>query len=153
YGVPFGQDLLWPPHLLMYASFFLNVAMVGFGLSAALRGRGSLRARFRREPLLAALGLLAAFGFAFIPVDVVWHQIIGPDLTAGGPPHVVGAVSGRAVACAGVALALSTKATTTWSRLFDRPRSVDAAALGILAMLALNWLQLLATEWEWGTTF
>src|SRR5262249_22325483 len=97
--------------------------------------------------------LLAAFGFAFIPVDVVWHQIIGPDLTAASPPHVVGALSGSAVACAGVALALSTKATTTWSRLLDRPRSVDAAALGILAMLALNWLQLLTTEWEWGTTF
>jgi hypothetical protein len=153
YGVPFGQDLLWPPHVLMYASFILNVAMVGFGLAVAFRGRGSLRARFRREPLLAMLGLLAAFGFAFIPVDVVWHQVIGPDLTAASPPHVVGALSGSALACAGVALALSTKATTRWSRLLERPRSADAVALGILAMLALNWLQLLTTEWEWGTTF
>ncbi len=59
YGVPFGQDLLWPPHLLMYASFLLNVAMVGIGLSVGLRGRGSVRTRCRREPLLAALGLLA----------------------------------------------------------------------------------------------
>jgi len=150
YGVPFGEDLLWPPHLLMYASFFLNVAMVGFGLAVAFQERGSLRARFRREPLLAMLGLLAAFGFAFIPVDIVWHQVIGPDLTAASPPHVVGALSGTAVALVGVALVLSTSATTTWQRISARALGAHAVALGILAALALNWLKLLTTEWDWG---
>jgi hypothetical protein len=149
YGVPFGEDLLWPPHVLMYASFILNVALVGIGLSVGLQGRGSLRARFRREPLLSMLGLLAAFGFAFIPVDIVWHQVIGPDLTAASPPHVVGALSGSAVALVGVALVLSTAEATPWRRLLDRPRSVDIVALAILALLALNWLQLLTTEWDW----
>jgi hypothetical protein len=149
YGVPFGEDLLWPPHLLIYASLLLNVALVGFGLSVALRGHGALRARFRREPLLAMLGLLAAFGFAFIPVDVAWHQVIGPDLTAASPPHVVGAVSGSAVALVGVALVLSTTARPSWHRLADRAWNVDAVALSILALLALNWLQLLTTEWDW----
>lgn len=90
------------------------------------------------------------FGFAFIPVDVVWHQVIGPDLTAASPPQVVGAVSGSAVALGGVALVLSTTVRTTWQPLVDRPRSVDAVTLGILALLALNWLQLLTTEWDWG---
>jgi hypothetical protein len=150
YGVPFGEDLLWPPHVLMYASFLLNVALVGIGLSVGLQGRGGLRARFRREPLLAMLGVLAAFGFAFIPVDVVWHQVIGPDLTAASPPHMVGALSGSAVALVGVALVVSTATRTPWQRLLDRPRSVDIVALAILAMLALNWLQLLTTEWDWG---
>jgi hypothetical protein len=149
YGVPFGEDLLWPPHVLMYASFILNVALVGIGLSVGLQGRGSLRARFRREPLLSMLGLLASFGFAFIPVDIVWHQVIGPDLTAASPPHVVGALSGSAVALVGVALVLSTAKATPWRRLLDRPRSVDIVALAILALLALNWLQLLTTEWDW----
>jgi uncharacterized membrane protein YdcZ (DUF606 family) len=149
YGLPFGEDLLWPPHLLMYASFVLQAAMVAFGLSVALQGRGALRTRFRREPLLAMLGLLAGFGFAFIPVDIVWHQVIGPDLTAASPPHVVGAVSGGAVALVGVALVVSTSARPVWRRLADRPGHVDAVALGVLAMLALNWLQLLTTEWDW----
>jgi uncharacterized membrane protein YdcZ (DUF606 family) len=149
YGLPFGEDLLWPPHLLMYASFVLNVAMVVFGLSVALQGRGSLRARFRRDPLLAMLGLLSAFGFAFIPVDVIWHQVIGPDLTAASPPHVVGALSGSAVALVGVALALSTASRQGWQRFTESPRGGDFVALGILAMLALNWLQLLTTEWDW----
>jgi hypothetical protein len=82
YGVPFGRDLLWPPHLLMYASIALSFVLVFVGLAVALGGRGGLRERFRREPLLAALGLLSAYGFAFIPVDVLWHQVIGPDLVA-----------------------------------------------------------------------
>jgi len=150
YGLPFGEDLLWPPHMLMYASFILNVAMVVFGLSVALQGRGSIRARLRREPLLAMLGLLSAFGFAFIPVDIVWHQVIGPDLTAASPPHVIGGLSGSAVALVGVALALSTTPKRSWLRLDDRLGTPELVALGILAMLALNWLQLLTTEWDWG---
>ncbi len=150
YGLPFGEDLLWPPHLLIYASFFLNIALVVFGLSVALQGRGSLRARFRREPLLAILGLLAAFGFAFIAVDIIWHQVIGPDLTAASPPHVIGALSVSAAALVGVALALSSVLRQGWQLLAYRPRTADVVALGILAMLALNWLQLLTTEWDWG---
>ncbi|MBI3970662.1 MAG: hypothetical protein HY332_05185 [Chloroflexi bacterium] len=149
YGLPFGEDLLWPPHLLMYASFALNLLLVAYGLSVALRGHGSLRARFRREPLLALLGLLSAYMFAFIPVDIVWHQVIGPDLSAESPPHVVMALSVTAVALTGVALALSTAPRPAWRSLVDRPRTVDVLALGILALLSLNWLQLLTTSWEW----
>ena len=150
YGVPFGQDLLWPPHLLLYASFTLSFLLVWYGLSVGLDGPGSLQARFRREPLLAALGLLSVYAFAFIPVDVVWHQVIGPDLMAESPPHLVGALSGAAVSLCGVALALSTLPRPGWRSLLDRPRAADVVALGILAVLALNWLQLLTTGWEWG---
>jgi hypothetical protein len=134
----------------MYASFVLNVAFVVFGLSLALQGTGSLRARFRREPLVASLGLLSAFGFGFIPVDIVWHQVIGPDLTAASPPHVVGALSGTAVGLVGVALALSTMTGSSWQRLTHQVRSAELVALGIMSALAMNWLQLLTTEWDWG---
>ena len=94
-------------------------------LAVALGGRGGLRERFRREPLLAALGLLSGYGFAFIPVDVVWHAVVGPDLTAESPPR------------------------PRWRGLLDRPRVADAVALGIVVVLALDWLQLLTTGWEW----
>src|SRR5262245_41066376 len=149
YGVPFGQDLLWPPHLLMYASIGLSFLLVVDGLSVALGGGGGLRERFRREPLLAALGLLAAYGFAFIPVDLLWHAVIGPDLVAESPPHVVGALSGAAVSLTGVALALSTAPRPAWRSALDRPRLCDALVVGILAVVALNWLQLFTTGWEW----
>ncbi|HEV8636994.1 MAG TPA: hypothetical protein VG370_22470 [Chloroflexota bacterium] len=149
YGVPFGQDLLWPPHLLMYASIALSFLLVFYGLPVALGGQGGLRERFRREPLLAALGLLSAYGFAFVPVDVVWHAAIGPDLVAESPPHLVGALSGAAVSLTGVALALSTGPRPAWRSLLARPRGADALALGTLAVLGLNWLQLLTTGREW----
>lgn len=149
YGMPFGEDLLWPPHLLMYASFALSFLLVVYGLSVALHGDGSLRERFRREPLLALLGLFSAYSFAFIPVDVIWHVVIGPDLTAESPPHVAGALSGSAVSLIGVALALSTAPRPMWRSLIDRPHIVDWLALGILVILSLNWLQLMTTVWDW----
>ncbi|MPZ51109.1 MAG: hypothetical protein GEU75_17730 [Dehalococcoidia bacterium] len=148
-GVPFGEDLLWPPHLLMYASIALSFLLVGYGLSVALGGGGGLREGFRREPLLALLGLLSAYGFAFIPVDIVWHQVIGPDLMAESPPHVVGALSGTAVALTGVALALSTAPRPVWRGFLNRLRPGDAVALGILVVQCLSWLQLMTTGWEW----
>jgi hypothetical protein len=149
YGVPFGEDLLWPPHLFIYASFVLSAFLVAYGLAVAVRGEGSLRARFRREPLLALLGLFAAYKVAFIPVDLIWHAAIGPDLVAESPPHVFGALADLGVPLTGVALALSTVPRPAWRSLVDRPRAVDIVALDILALLILSWLQLFTTGWEW----
>jgi hypothetical protein len=108
YGAPFGEDLLWPPHLFIYASLTLTFLLAAYGLSIAMRGEGSLRERFRWEPLLALLGLFSAYKVAFIPVDLIWHAAIGPDLVAESPPHVFGALAGLGVPLTGVALALST---------------------------------------------
>lgn len=149
YGVPFGEDLLWPPHLFIYTSFVTTALLVAYGFSVAVRGEGSLRERVRREPLLALLGLFSAYTVAFIPVDLIWHAAIGPDLLAESPPHVFGALAGLGVPLAGVALALSTVARPAWRSLADRPGAVDIVALGILALLSLSWLQLFTTGWEW----
>src|SRR6266851_1194843 len=78
----FGDDFLWPPHLMIYGGLALNAAFAGWGLGRTLRGRGGLRERFRAEPLMGLLGLLAAYQVASIPSDLIWHRVIGPDITA-----------------------------------------------------------------------
>ena len=109
----FGEDFLWPPHLLMYAGLGLNLAfaLAGLAVASGVRGsdtspsaHGTFRERFRAEPAIALLGLTAAFQMASIPSDLIWHQIIGPDLTAWSLPHVLLAATTTAVLMAGVAL-------------------------------------------------
>lgn len=149
----FGEDFLWPPHLLMYAGLGLNLAFAVAGLAVAsgLRtGDGTaasreitFRARFRAEPTIAFLGITAAFQMASIPSDLLWHQIIGPDLTAWSLPHVLLAVTTAAVLMAGVALSRARAIELGWW--------ADALTIGILATSQMALLQIGTTEWDWST--
>jgi hypothetical protein len=146
----FGSDFLWPPHLLIYGGLGLNAGFAGWGLARTLQGPGkrSLRERFRAEPLLGLLGLVAAYQMASIPSDLIWHVIIGPDITAWSLPHVLLAITTTAVWLAGAGLALSSSALPRW-RMTAWPglRSMLVVGLAATALLAL--LQIGVTEWEW----
>ena len=146
----FGNDFLWPPHLMLYGSLGLNGLFAGFGLGRALRGRGGLRERFRAEPLIGLLGLLAAYQLASIPSDQLWHQIIGPDLTAWSLPHVLLVVTSSASWLSGLALALATVRRRPWRNL-ARPAPAEVVALLLVGVSELLLLQLATTEWEWLT--
>jgi hypothetical protein len=147
YGLPLGEDLLWPPHLLIYASFALSCLFAAFGVRVVLLAEGSLRERVRAEPLLALLGLLGAYQLASVPSDVLWHEIIGPDLMAASLPHVVMLLGTGAVQLVGVALALSGGRQSRW--LSQRIGVAEWVSLGLLALLGLGALQLFTTDWEW----
>ncbi len=85
----FGNDFLWPPHLLLYGALALGGVFAGIGRAYARRGEGGLRERFRAEPLMGLLGLLAAYQICSIPSDALWHAIIGLDLSAWSLPHLL----------------------------------------------------------------
>lgn len=145
----FGDDFLWPPHLLMYVGLGLNLAfaVAGIAIASGLRRAGGpaapsgLRARFRAEPAIAFLGLMAAFQVASIPSDLIWHEIIGPDLTAWSLPHVLLAATTTAVLMAGVGLSRARAPEIGWR--------ADALTVGILATSLLAMLQVGTTEWDW----
>jgi hypothetical protein len=147
----FGDDFLWPPHLMLYGSLGLNGLFAGLGLSIALRGgRGQdgLRERFRAEPLMGLLGLLSAYQLASIPSDQLWHQIIGPDLTAWSLPHALLTLTSCGAWLAGAAIALSLAPRRGWRGL----GGLQAAELAALVMIGLSLtflLQFGTTEWEW----
>lgn len=149
----FGEDFLWPPHLMMYAALGLNLAfaLAGLAVAAGLRvatgdpatAHVPIRERFRAEPAIAFLGLTASFQMASIPSDLIWHEIIGPDLTAWSLPHVLLAATTTAVLMAGVALSRARATQLGWR--------ADALTIGILATSQLALLQVGTTEWDWST--
>lgn len=148
----FGDDFLWPPHLLIYGALALNGAFAAVGLLTTLRGHGGLRERFRAEPLLGLLGLLAAYQIASIPSDLLWHEIIGPDITAWSLPHVLIAVTASLALLAGLALALSAAPRRDWRGLLSGLTPGEVVALGLVTVVELLCLQIGTTEWEWAGT-
>jgi hypothetical protein len=144
----FGDDFLWPPHLMIYGALGLNSAFAGFGLAIAACGGGGVRARFRANPLVGLLGLISAYELASIPSDLLWHKIIGPDISAWALPHFLLELSSSAVLFIGLALALSTRPRRSW-QVGGRPGLVDLAALALLTISTLAMLQFGVTEWEW----
>lgn len=146
----FGSDFLWPPHLLIYVALGLNGVFAVLGLSVALRGHGDVRERFRAEPLMGLVGLISAYQVAAIPTDLLWHRLIGPDLTAWSLPHLLLAFTTSSALMAGLALALSTVPARPWRGL-GQLKWGEAAALGLVALSVLVLLQIGTTEWEWTT--
>lgn len=145
----FGDDFLWPPHLMMYGALGLNSAFAGFGLAMVGRGSGGIRDRFRANPLVGLLGLLSAYQLASIPSDLLWHKIIGPDISAWSLPHVLLEMSSSAVWLIGLALLLSNTPRPRFQSLRGlRPAEVAAIVLVLVSIMAL--LQFGVTEWEWG---
>ena len=152
----FGDDFLWPPHLLMYAGLGLNAvfAVAGLavatglarrspavdGLSEGTRGLG-IRRQVRAEPMIGFLGLTAMSQMASIPSDLLWHQIIGPDLTAWSLPHLLLAVTTAAVLWAGVGL--SRASARVW-----RGRA-DIVTVCLIATSLVSMMQIGTTEWDW----
>jgi hypothetical protein len=145
----FGNDFFWPPHLLMYGGLALNMAFAGWGLGVALRGPGGLRARFRAEPLMGLLGLIATYQLASIPSDLIWHAIIGPDITAWSLPHVLLAITTSAVWIVGIGLAMSARSAPAHWRMQFYPGTHETIAIGLASLGVLVLLQIGVTEWEW----
>jgi hypothetical protein len=90
YGIPFGEDFFWRPHLLLYFGFS---CLIGVGLWSwwvmMRRGTGSLQRRFRTEPILGATVLLSAYTVYAISADPIWHWMYGADLAPWSVPHLL----------------------------------------------------------------
>jgi hypothetical protein len=144
----FGDDFLWPPHLMIYGSLGLNSAFAGYGLATAARGSGGIRQRFRANPLVGLLGLVAAYQLASIPSDLIWHRIIGPDISAWSLPHFLLVLSTSAVIVIGLALALAGTKHHEWM-VGGWPGATELAVIALLVVSTLSLLQFGVTEWEW----
>ncbi len=98
YGIPFGEDFFWRPHLMLYAGFLLIGLFAFAGLIYIFRaGSGTLRQRFRQYPSIGLLVFVSGFVLVATPLDPVWHVIYGTDLSAWSLPHLVLAVGFMAV--------------------------------------------------------
>jgi hypothetical protein len=147
YGT-FGNDFLWPPHFLIYASLALIAGFAGYGLRfVVVGGQGGLRQRIRKEPLVALLGLTALFLAMSAPSDEVWHRIYGKDITAWSLPHLSLLGGSALVALAGVSLQLSILPRQAWGSLRGLRRQ-EWIAIGLIALATILIVQIGTTEWE-----
>ena len=71
----FGDDFLWPPHLLIYMGL-LVFALFGLGgLWFTFRQPGSIRAKFQSEPHVGLLTIVCTFLVVSLPSDELWHRV------------------------------------------------------------------------------
>ncbi len=153
YGLPFGEDLLWRPHLLLYAGFTLVIGLSFLGLIRILRhGRGSLQQRFRSDPIVGLLVLVGGFLVYALPADPLWHIIYGEDISAWSLPHLVLTVSFLLIVLLAAAIQLSTLQARAWTWL-HRGRGDDALPLMMAAFGQIVLLQVLTTEWDTSSSF
>ncbi|MBA3944121.1 MAG: hypothetical protein H0X37_06105 [Herpetosiphonaceae bacterium] len=143
----FGNDFLWPPHMLLYGSIALTAAFALGGIVLIVRGTGGLRERFRSEPLLGLLGLITCYLLASVPSDELWHRIYGKDLTAWSLPHLLLAGGFALVMLVGVSLQLSLIPLRPWQGLRGL-RGGELLALVMVAWATIGLLQIGATEWD-----
>ncbi len=144
----FGNDFLWSPHFLLYGSLAILAFFASAGiLFLALQGRGGIRERFRAEPLIGLLALIALFQTAAAPSDLLWHKIYGVDLTAWSLPHLMlfGGVS-FVMMCA-VPLTLSSVPKAAWREL-QGLKLQEILAIALFSFAGTLFVILLAAEWE-----
>lgn len=148
YGIPFGQDLLWRPHLMLYLGFGIVSLLAFVGLYVIVkRGRGTLQQRFRADPVMGLLVLIGGFLVYALPVDPLWHIIYGEDISAWSIPHLVLFTSFTLIMLLATAIQLTTAPTQKWAM---RARVGFNELLVCLTLaFALNiTLQVLTTEWD-----
>ncbi|MCY3831569.1 MAG: hypothetical protein OXG85_01055 [Chloroflexi bacterium] len=148
YGIPFGEDLFWRPHLLMYFGFATAI----FGGFWALRYlnrnlRGNFQQRFRSNRLVGLLILNTAFLLYALPADPLWHWIFGEDITAWSIPHLILLTSFVLTQLLALVMQASTLRRREW-RVIVRLPLRDGLALVIVAGIQLLWIQLLLIDWD-----
>lgn len=141
------DDFFWRPHQLIYGSMGLTSLFAVGGLLNALRGRGSIRQRFRAEPMIGLLALAAFYLSASGPSDLIWHQIYGLDITAWSLPHLFLTTGSIFVALTAIALQLSLLPRRAWRGLGGLQLQ-EALAVLVMALALLFCIQFATTEWD-----
>ncbi len=148
YGIPFGEDFFWRPHLLIY---FGVCTVIGVGFWALLylnrQLKGNFQQRFRANPLIGLFILNAAFMLYALTSDPFWHWTFGEDLTAWSLPHLIMLLSFIFTLLLAAFVYVSTLPLREWRGL-SQLNFRDALPLLIFAGNLLVWLQLMLIDWD-----
>ena len=148
YGIPFGEDFFWPPHLLMYFGFLTYIG-VGFWALRYLNRqlKGNFQQRFRSNTVIGVYILSAAFLLYALAADPFWHLTFGADLTAWSVPHLILLLGFIVSFCITAYVYMSTISLDKWRTIFNL-RYADALPLLVFACCLLIWLQLMLIDWD-----
>lgn len=145
------DDFFWRPHQLIYASFGFVTLFGLFALITLLRQPAGpnigLRARLRAEPLVTLLAVVAGYLLVAAPIDALWHQIYGLDLTGWSLPHVILALGIILIMFSALALQISLIPASPWRKLGQlHPR--EMVALLILMAALTPCMLIIFTDFE-----
>jgi len=90
YGIPFGEDFFWRPHMLLYFSFLTMAVLGGWSWwTLMMRAKGTLQQRFRANSLLGFSVFSGIFTVFAVGGDPIWHIFYGEDLSPWSLPHLL----------------------------------------------------------------
>lgn len=142
------DDFFWRPHILLYMGMGINAVFALGGMFLIMqRRKGTLRQRFRAEPLVGLLTLAAGFQIITAPLDPMWHQIFGLDITAWSLPHLLLGLGLLAVMLVGSSIQFSLVERRPW-RFWSNVSPNEILAIILLCLAATILFQFGTTEWE-----
>ncbi|MCA9913539.1 MAG: hypothetical protein KC496_09330, partial [Anaerolineae bacterium] len=148
YGIQFGLDFFWRPHIMMYAGFLAIIILgVYCWVMILRRGSGTLQQRFRADPIVGLVALFGAFMIYALPADPVWHAIYGEDITPWSIPHVTIIMIWVTSAVLASGLQMSVLPKRNWGS-FLRLRLPDGVVLVSAACVLLTILVMFSVLWE-----
>jgi hypothetical protein len=153
YGIPFGEDFFWRPHLLLYFSFStLIIVGVWSWFTLQLRGKGTLQQRFHANPLLGVGFFASVFTLYSLVADPAWHALYGQDLSPWSVPHLLLLAMILVMALLAIAYRHSLMPARTWK--FDLNIDVhDILIALVLAGSIISFMLILVIQWYINNTF
>ncbi len=148
FGFPFGPDLLWRPHLLIYTSLLIpSILALVIVFRMIVNGEGAWQQRFRADRVLGFLTLTGALLVFIVPADPIWHTIYGADISAWSLPHIVLLFTVSVITLLAAAVELTTLPWRQWEAIW-RIAAPDVLVLLACAFALELQAQVLATDWE-----
>jgi hypothetical protein len=90
YGIPFGEDFFWRPHLMLYFGLSTLIIIGGWSWWTLMtRGKGTMQQRFRANPLLGVGFIGGLFTFYAVGADPIWHKLYGADISPWSITHLL----------------------------------------------------------------
>lgn len=90
YGIPFGEDFFWRPHLMLYFGLSTLIVIGAWSWWTLMaRGKGTFQQRFRANPLLGLGFIGGLYTFYAVGADPIWHRIYGTDISPWSLTHLL----------------------------------------------------------------
>lgn len=90
YGIPFGEDFFWRPHLMLYFGLSTLILVGGWSWwTVQSRGKGTLQQRFHANPLLGICFVGGMYTVYAVGADPIWHKFFGSDIMPWSIPHLL----------------------------------------------------------------
>lgn len=153
YGIPFGEDFFWRPHLLLYFSFLTMIGLGGWSFWIVMtRVRGTIQQKFRANPLLGASFLGGLFTFYAVGADPIWHRLYGADIAPWSLPHLLILILILVMALLATAFHKTLMPQAGWRIGFKQFAWRDVLIALVLVGALIDFLLIFTIQWYAGST-